>query len=79
MIRCRYFLKLLGLDSVEVTKQEFIRAERSAGFTNKNGEQNEIATGGFGNGTISGRVEYVVDDSSDHLNVVCPRHQPEAE
>jgi hypothetical protein len=59
MRRQRYFLKLLDLDWIEVTKAEFIQAERSAGFKNRNGDVDENATSGFGNGTISGYVEYV--------------------
>ena len=56
---CRYFLRLEpGGEELEVTKAEFVAAERAAGFRNTSGRDDEPATGGFGNGTIRGRVEY---------------------
>lgn len=54
----RYFLSA-GCREREVTKAEFVRAERKAGFRNTMGQPNEPATASFSNGTVSGRVEYV--------------------
>lgn len=53
----RYWLSF-GRDSEwkEVTKEEYISAERSAGFRPKFG--NGIATAGFSNGSINGEVTY---------------------
>ena len=53
----RYFLSLGGGPKREVTKAEWVAAERSAGFTG--GRPGEPSTGGFGNGSISGTLEYV--------------------
>ena len=53
----KYYLKGEWEDKwTEVTEEEFIKAERSAGFRPKYGDG--VATGGFSNGSISGRVEY---------------------
>lgn len=51
----RYFLSHPAFGEKEVTQAEFIRAERAAGFYPKSGSG--VATGGFGYGDISGRVE----------------------
>ena len=51
----RYFLSHRAFGEKEVTQAEFIRAERAAGFYPKAGSG--VATGGFGCGDISGRVE----------------------
>ena len=45
-------------DWCEVTKQEFVEAERAAGFWNRMGQPNEPATGGFSGGYIRGRVRF---------------------
>ncbi len=45
----------------EVTKEQFINAELNAGFRSKFGS-GHIATGGFGGGGISGKVEYEEGD-----------------
>jgi hypothetical protein len=66
----KYYLKsTTGIESVdsksewiEVTKEEFIQAERSAGFWPKGCTPEEAkdttATGGFSGNGISGRVDY---------------------
>lgn len=54
----KYFIEVKGFGEKEVTKEEFIKFERQAGFRPKNG-CGDVATGGFCSGSISGRVEYV--------------------
>lgn len=54
-IKERYWLRVSGLAWQECTKEQFIRAERGAGFRSKFGE-NSLATGGFSNGSVQGRV-----------------------
>jgi len=49
-------------DCKEVSKEQYIQAERAAGFYPKSGGKNDIATAGFSNGTITGRVEYEKGD-----------------
>lgn len=59
MIVTHYQLQILGHPEslVEVTKEEFIRAERAAGFRPKVGmPQDGLATGGFSNGGIRGFI-----------------------
>ncbi|EAM7657038.1 hypothetical protein GSB13_003858 [Salmonella enterica] len=51
----RYFLSHPAFGEKEVTQEEFINAERAAGFYPKSGSG--VATGGFGSGDIRGRVE----------------------
>jgi hypothetical protein len=67
----RYFLKFDGIPNSEkeVTKEQFIKAERGAGFRPKSGNPNDVATGGFGNGSISGEVRcaWMVDESGKYL------------
>ena len=54
----KYYLKADFMDEYkEVSKQEFIQAEQNAGFRSKFG-RNHLATGGFGSGGISGKIEY---------------------
>lgn len=53
----RYFLTLAGGPKREVTKAEWVAAERSAGF--RGGRPGEPSTGGFGNGYVNGSMEYV--------------------
>ncbi len=60
----RYFLSVCNGPKQEVTKAEWVAAERSAGFYPKGGGSTEPATGGFGNGTINGTIEYVPADSA---------------
>ena len=57
----RYYLALdLGdsePDWKEVTREQFIRAERAAGFRSKFGDDHP-ATAGFSSGNTRGRVRY---------------------
>jgi hypothetical protein len=58
-----YFLSRGDRPEVEVTKEEFVSAERNAGFYNTVGEPDEPATGSFSTHTrgeegISGRIQY---------------------
>ena len=56
----RYFLKADWQNEYqEVTEEQFITAERAAGFRPKYGDG--VATGGFSGRGVSGRVEYVED------------------
>ena len=58
----KYYLKLdWQEDRYEVSKEEFIRAERGAGFHPKYGDG--VATGGFSSGVISGVVECIQDEN----------------
>ena len=59
----RYFLT----EEKEVTKEEYINAERQAGFFTKNteGEDTICATASFNNGKIKGRVQYEEGDIND--------------
>lgn len=53
----RYFLSYLGMEK-EVTKQEYMEAERKAGFRSK--FPGEPATSSFGSSEgVNGRIEYV--------------------
>jgi len=53
----RYFLKGDWEEEYrEVTKEQFIDAERAAGFHSKFGSDS-VATAGFSGGGISGRIE----------------------
>ena len=54
----KYYLKADFMnDYKEVSKQEFIQAEQSAGFHSKFG-QDHLATGGFSGGGVSGKIEH---------------------
>ena len=56
----RYFLKF-DIDNAkwqEVTLEEFVAAERSAGFRGGNVERGKTATGAFSGHGVRGRVEY---------------------
>lgn len=64
--RNKYFLKAEGFGEKQVTKKEWIKAERNAGFRPKmaSTEPNYMkvcATAGFTSGNMSGRteVEYI--------------------
>ena len=57
----KYYLRILDLPKVEVTKQEWVRAERGANF--RGGRDGEPSTGGFSSGVLSGSIEYVKDDN----------------
>lgn len=59
----RYFLAREGGTEEEVTREEWIRAERSAGFYPKLPHNHPAywitpATGGFSSGNVSGRIRY---------------------
>lgn len=58
----RYYLALAGHpdSKQEVSKEEWIRAERGAGFRPKGEDRGQPATAGFGNGQVRGTIEYVV-------------------
>ena len=61
-VKRRYYLKGFWQKRFkEVSKEEYIRAERNAGFRSKFGD-NEVATAGFGNGNIQGRVRYYIEE-----------------
>jgi hypothetical protein len=64
-LRARYFLKTEWADYVEVTKEQFVNAERSADFYNTMGQPNEPATGGFSGHGVSGKVEYSAPTTRD--------------
>jgi hypothetical protein len=51
----RWFLKGIVGTWIEVSKEEWIRAERSAGFRPKGEDRGQPATGGFGSNAINGR------------------------
>lgn len=59
----KYFLSIANVE-VEVTKEQFVQAERAAGFRNTMGQPLEPATAGFHSGVVSGRVDYVRGNSS---------------
>jgi len=61
----KYFLEYAGEDEREVTKEEFVRAERAAGFRNKLGQPDEPATAGFGADGVHGHVMYVSDSKEE--------------
>lgn len=62
-MKAKYYLSILGKEPIEVTQEEFIQAERSAGFRPKPG-CGPVATGGFGSGIISGSIKYEEDESN---------------
>ena len=55
----RYYLAYDVVDPQwqEVSKEEFVQAERAAGFNNTMGQPDEPATSGFGGHGVRGRVE----------------------
>jgi len=56
----KYYLSIANVEGseVEVLEVEFIAAERAAGFYSQLGP-GHVATGGFSNGSVVGRVEIV--------------------
>lgn len=63
----RYFVTERSADEREVTKEEWVSAERQAGFYNTMGHPEEPGTGGFSttqHGGLKGRIERVVPDAS---------------
>jgi hypothetical protein len=55
----RYFLTAAGMPEYEVSKAEYVKAERRAGFHNTLGFPDEPATGSFSNVAVCGRMEFV--------------------
>lgn len=49
----KYYLKFLGGPELEVTKKEYIQAEKSAGFRSTCGPD-EVATASFSDGVVRG-------------------------
>lgn len=63
----RYFLTRGEGDETEVSRDDFIRAERNAGFRPKCASDHPdyrttLATGGFGGCGVSGRIETTPDN-----------------
>ena len=58
----KYYLKAFYEEEwTEVSQDEFIRAERHAGFRPKYGT-GPVATGGFSGGGMKGRVEFRMEE-----------------
>jgi hypothetical protein len=64
----RYFVRYGAEPWAEVEVAAFVSAERNAGFHNTMGRPAQPATGGFGNGHISGRVVYVAHATPDQYD-----------
>ena len=62
-MRERYWLSVAGLPKQEATKEQFIQAERAAGFYPK-GEGNGPATGGFNSRGVAGSITYEEEEVS---------------
>lgn len=62
----RYFVRALSLPWAEVSMEDFVRAERAAGFHNTLGRPDLPATGGFGNGSMQGCVVYDVNTADQY-------------
>ncbi len=59
----KYFLKADWQEEYqEVTKEQYIKEERRAGFFPKSGNDKEIATANFYGNGISGMVKYEPED-----------------
>ena len=54
----RFFLRVVGGKWQEVTKRDFIRAERGAGFRPKGGGEDTVATFSFETGSLKGLTVY---------------------
>jgi len=55
----KYYLKHELLGEKEVSKEEFIKAERAVGFRPKSGNPDDCATGGFSGNGLNGKVRYI--------------------
>ncbi len=54
----KYFVRVCGTEVWnEVTKKQYVQAERGAGFYSKFGEEEE-ATAYFNDGYVEGKIEY---------------------
>lgn len=53
-----YYLSHPVFGEKECTREQFIAAERAAGFRPKSNDPDEVATGGFNGGGMTGRVSY---------------------
>ncbi len=53
----RYWLRISGLPWHEATREQFVQAERSAGFCPKPG-CGPVATAGFHSSGVEGRITY---------------------
>ena len=63
----KYYLKAdFQKEYQEVTKEEFIQAERCAGFRPKYGDG--LATGGFSGGGVSGSIRRTQETQEDKAN-----------
>lgn len=60
----RFYLSHPTFEKKEVSRDEYIKAERAAGLFPKSGNPNDLATGGFGYGDVSGTVETEYDFSA---------------
>jgi hypothetical protein len=61
----RYWLTLDGGKEHEVSKEEWVRAERAAGFHNTMGHYNDPGTASWSAMGNSGRIEYVLPGKGD--------------
>ncbi len=57
-MRVRYYLSD-GHSEREVTRADYVEAERAAGLYNTHGREDDPATAAFSAGHLSGRIEYV--------------------
>lgn len=64
-LRCRFYLTDGSGPEREVTMQEWVAAEREAGFSNTTGRPDLPATAGFAGKHVGGRVEYVTGETDD--------------
>lgn len=58
----KYFLKYDDKPEQEVSKAEFVKAERLAGFRNTMGQPREPATAGFGATVYGTRIKGRIED-----------------
>lgn len=58
---CKYYLTEDGETWTEVTKEEYVAAERAAGFRNFKGKDEDPATAGFSSSSYKkkGKIDYV--------------------
>ena len=66
----KYYLKAGWQDKyTEATKEEFIKAERAAGFRSKFG-RDHLATGGFSDSSVRGRIEFNLEKSKETMQIL---------